>query len=140
MQKLLFLAFILLMTACTKDEIRLETFSPEAFAYDLGGSWEVNALVNVRGFEQREQVDNNLFEASITLSADLKTPDGSLVEEIYADAINVTHHEEILDIPLDVQFELGSASVLGRYQIIIQISDEFSNNIVTTTVDFDLTE
>ena len=128
------------MTACTKDETKFETFSPEAFAYDLGKNWEVNASVNVRGFEQREQAGNNLFEASITLSADLKTPDGSLVEEIYADAINVTHHEEILDIPLDLQFELDSASVLGRYQIIIQISDEFSNNIVTASVDFDLTE
>jgi hypothetical protein len=140
MKKLLFLAFILLMIACTGDEIKLETFSPEAFAYDLGENWEVNASVNVRGFEQRENIDNKTFEASIILSADIKTPDGTLVNGVFADTINVTYHEEILDIPLDVQFELDSSYSLGRYQIIIHISDEYSNKTLITTVEFELTE
>ena len=128
------------MSACTKDEINLEPFSPEAFAYDLGENWEINALVNVKGFEQRENNINKSFDASITLSADIKTPNGKTVEGVYTDTINVTHHEEILDIPLEVQFELDSSYSLGKYQIIIHISDEFSKNIVTTTVEFDLIE
>jgi hypothetical protein len=96
--------------------------------------------VNVRGFEQRESADNKSFKASIILSADIKTPDGTLVEWVFADTINATHHEEILDIPLDVQFELDSTYSLGKYQIIIHITDEFSKNNITTTVEFDLTD
>ena len=128
------------MISCAKDEIKLEPFSPEAFAYDLGENWEINALVNVKGFEQRKNDTNKSFDASITLSADIKTPNGKIVEAVYSDTIYVSNHEEILDIPLEVQFELDSSYSLGKYQIIIHISDEFSNNIVTTTVDFDLIE
>lgn len=140
MKKILFLAVILLSTACTKDELKLETFSPEAFAYDLGENWEVNALVNVRGFEQREHNSNKSFEASLTLSADIKTPGGTLIKGVFADTINVNHHEEILDIPLEVQFELDSTYSLGKYQVIINIIDEYSKNIVTTSVEFVLSE
>ncbi|UCH65013.1 MAG: hypothetical protein JSW63_10425 [Ignavibacterium sp.] len=140
MNKLFFLSFILLVVACSKDDIKLETFSPEAFAYDLGDKWEVNAMVNVRGFEQRENAEYKNIEASIILSADLKATDGALVERIFADTINVTHHEEILDIPLEVQFELDSTYSLGRYQIIIHITDDFSKNNITTTVEFELAD
>lgn len=140
MKKLLLFSFILLVAACTKDEIKLESFSPEAFAYDLGDKWEVNALVNVRGFEQRKGNDNKSFKASLTLSADIKTPAGKLLGGIFADSISVAHHEEILDIPLDVQFELDSTYSLGRYQIVIHITDEFSKNNMTTTVEFNLTD
>ena len=140
MKKLWFFLFILIAVACTKDEVKLETFSPEAFAYDLGDTWEVNALVNIRGFEQRENIDNKSFAASLNLSANIKKPDGTLVEGMFADTINVTHHEEILDIPLDVQFELDSTYALGRYQIIIFITDEFSKKDITTNVEFELTD
>jgi len=140
MKNLLLFSLILATVACTKDEIKLETFSPEAFAYDLGEMWEVNALVNVKGFEQRESNDDKSFEASIFVLADIKTPDGKLVEGIFADTINVTHHEDILDIPLDVQFVLDSTYSLGRYQIVIHITDEFSKKDITTTVEFDLTD
>jgi hypothetical protein len=140
MKNLLLFSLILAAAACTKDEIKLETFSPEAFAYDLGEMWEVNALVNVRGFEQRESNDDKSFEASIFVLADIITPDGNLVEGIFADTINVTHHEDILDIPLDVQFVLDSTYSLGRYQIVIHITDEFSKKDINTTVEFDLTD
>ena len=79
MKNLLLFALILAAVACTKDETNLETFSPEAFAYDLGEKWEVNAMVNVRGFEQRENNDDKSFEASIFVLADMKAPDGNLV-------------------------------------------------------------
>ena len=138
MKKLLFLSFVLFVVTCSKNDINLETFSPEAFAYDLGDKWEVNAIVNVRGFEQREGADHKSFEASINLSADFKTPDGKLVEDIFADTINVSHHEEILDIPLEVQFELDSTYSFGEYQIIIHITDSFSKNHTTATVEFNL--
>ena len=54
--------------------------------------------------------------------------------------MNVTHHEEILDIPLDVQFELDSNYSLGKYQIIIHITDGFSKKNISTTIEFELTD
>ena len=128
------------MNACTKNELKLEAFSPEAFAYDLGEIWEINALVNVKGFEQRENNVNNTFEALINLTADIRTPGGKVVEGVFVDTLDVAHHEEILDVPLEVQFELDTTYSLGRYQIIIHITDEFSKKSITTSVEFELTE
>ena len=39
---------VLLFTACSKKEEKFEAFSTEAFAYDLDGSWEVNATVRIK--------------------------------------------------------------------------------------------
>ena len=58
----LFVLSLLLITSCNKEEIKLEVFNPEAFAYDLGNTWEVNAMINVKGFEQREG-SGDTFEA-----------------------------------------------------------------------------
>jgi len=41
-----------------KEEVKFEAFSPEAFAYDIGNSWEVNATVNVKGFTKNEVGDD----------------------------------------------------------------------------------
>jgi len=139
MKKLFLIALILIMNACTKEEIKLEAFSPEAFAYDLGEKWEINALVNVKGFEQREY-NGNTFEASINLSADIKTPGGMVLEGVYADTLKVANHEEISDIPLEVQFELDTTYSTGEYLIIIHITDELSKNSITTNVEVELSE
>ena len=140
MKKLLLLITILLTAACSKDERNLETFSPEAFAYDLGDKWEVNAMVNVRGFEQKERDDSKSFEASIIVAADVKPPKGSIISGVFTDTVNISRHEEILDIPIDVQFELDSTYILGRYQIAIHITDDFSKKDITTTVEFELAD
>ena len=57
-----------------KEEIKVEAFSPEAFAYDLGDTWEVNATVNVRGFEKID-VEEEL-SASLDFSVDFVNPKG----------------------------------------------------------------
>ncbi|MCH7516873.1 MAG: hypothetical protein IIB08_07100, partial [Bacteroidetes bacterium] len=101
----LFVLSLLLLISCSKEETKLESFNPEAFAYDLGGDWEVNAMVNVRGFEQRES-STKLYEASISYSADIITPEGETVKNLYSDTVNISLDEEIMDIPLEVQFDL----------------------------------
>ncbi len=135
----LFVLSLLLLTSCSKEETNLEAFNPEAFAYDLGNTWEVNAMINVKGFEQREGSDDN-FEASISYSADIKTPGGKTVENLYSDNINISAQEEIIDIPLEVQFELDSTYSIGKYTIIFNITDSYSQSSVTGFAEFDLTE
>ncbi len=135
----LFVLSLLLITSCSKEETKLEVFNPEAFAYDLGNTWEVNAMINVKGFEQREG-SGDTFEASISYSADIKTPDGKTVENLYSDEIIISAEEEIVDIPLEVQFELDSTYSFGKYTIIFNITDDYSQNSITGSVEFDLTE
>jgi hypothetical protein len=136
---LLLFVLLLLLNSCSKEEIKLEAFNPEAFAYDLGNSWEVNAMINVKGFEQREG-SGDTFKASISYSADIKTPDGKTIENLYSDEINISAQEEIIDIPLEVQFELDSTYSIGKYTIIFNITDSYSQNIITGSAEFDLTE
>ena len=135
----LFVLSLLLITSCIKEETKLEAFNPEAFAYDLGNTWEVNATIIVTGFEQREG-SGDTFEASISYSADMKTPDGKIVGNLYSDEINISAQEEIIDIPLEVQFELDSTYSFGKYTIIFNITDNYSQNIITGSAEFDLTE
>ncbi|MCH6575285.1 MAG: hypothetical protein IH795_08795 [Bacteroidetes bacterium] len=135
----LFVLSLLLLTSCNKEETKLEAFNPEAFAYDLGNTWEVNATINVKGFEQREG-SGDTFEASISYSADIKTPNGKTVENLYSDKINISAQEEIIDIPLEVQFELDSTYSFGKYTIIFNITDIYSQNSITGSAEFDLTE
>ena len=135
----LFVLSLLLLTSCSKEETKLEAFNPEAFAYDLGNTWEVNATINVKGFEQREG-SGDTFEASISYSADIKIPDGKTVENLYSDKINISAQEEIIDIPLEVQFKLDSTYSFGKYTIIFNITDNYSQNSITGSAEFDLTE
>ena len=130
---------LLLMNSCGKEETKLEAFNPEAFAYDLGNTWEVNAMINVKGFEQREGIGET-FEASISYSADIKTPGGETVEKVFSDKINISEQEEIIDIPLEVQFELDSTYSVGKYTIIFNITDTYSQNSITGLTEFNLTE
>ncbi|MCH7724721.1 MAG: hypothetical protein IIC76_15500 [Bacteroidetes bacterium] len=133
----LFVSSLLLLISCSKEETKLESFNPEAFAYDLGGDWEVNAMVNVRGFEQRES-STKLYEASISYSADIITPEGETVKNLYSDKVNISLDEEIMDIPLEVQFDLDSTYSLGKYRIIISIVDNFSGDSVKSSAEFKL--
>lgn len=132
--------FIMLLISCGKEESKLQTFTPEAFAYDLGDSWEVNAIINVKGFGQKENNDSGLFEASLSFSTDLLTPEGKTFENIFSDDVNSSSAEEIMDIPLEAQFGLDSTYSLGKYSVIFNIEDNFSRESITSSVDFELKE
>lgn len=131
---------VLLLAACGKEESKFELFNPEAFAYDLGNAWEVNALINVKGFEQRENDDNKHFEASISFTADIETPDGRVVKNIYSDDVEYSLGEEIIDIPLEVQFELDSTYITGKYLINLTIEDKYSGSVINGVIEFDLAD
>ena len=133
----LIFTLLLIILSCGKKESNLEAFNPEAFAYDLGRNWEVNAMVNVKGFEQRESSTKH-YEASISYSADIITPGGETVKNLDSDKVNFSLDEEIMDIPLEVQFDLDSTYSFGKYRIIINIVDNYSGNSVRSSAEFDL--
>jgi len=133
---LVFIAF--LICGCSKEEVKLEAFSPESFAFDIGDTWEVNALVNVKGFVQKEADD--IFSASVKYSVNMITPDGKVITNVFEDAKVVNEEEEITDIPLEVQFELDSTYTIGKYKLLFNIRDNFSEESTEVTIKFELTE
>ena len=127
---------LLLNFSCSKkEEVKFEAFSPEAFAYDIGDSWEVNATVNVRGFAKSEKDDQLLI--SLSYKVDLINPDGEETKDIFSDFKEV-NEKEINDVQLEAQFELDSGSVHGKYKIVFNIEDNISKNSISTEVEFNL--
>lgn len=139
MNKSAFLIFILLFSfSCgKKEEVKFEAFSPEAFAYDIGDTWEVNATVNVRGFEKIKKDDETLV--SLSYNVDLINSDGDSTKNIFSDLKEVSDRE-ITDVQLEAQFELDDTQTQGIYKIVFNIKDNNSSKTVSAQVEFELKE
>lgn len=137
MNKILYIFFFILITiSCSKkEEEKFEAFSPEAFAYDIGDSWEINATVNVKGFVIKEASDQS--SASISFSVDMFGPDTIEVKNIFSDEKEITS-DEIIDIQLEAQFELDYNSPDGLYKLIFNITDSNSDETTSAMATFEL--
>jgi hypothetical protein len=130
------ISLISLIVGCgKKEEVKFEAFSPEAFAYDIGDSWEINATVNIKGFEKKEVGDE--LSTSLDFSVDIIDPDGVLTKDIFIDSKDVTS-KELIDVQLEAQFELDYNSPDGLYKIIFNITDNYSGEIVSAEAEFEL--
>jgi len=129
-------ALLLIVISCTKEEKKFEAFSAEAFAYDIGDSWEVNAAVRIKGFSQSE--NSGTHSASVKYNVNLIYPDGKKVESVYSDKKNESKREEIMDIPLEAQFNLDSSLVDGNYTLVFDVEDINSKSTATARVTFEL--
>lgn len=131
------LIIAIIFYSCSKEEpVKLETFSTEAFAYDLGNSWEVNATTRVKGFSQKEE--EKIFSATIAYDIDLVTPAKDTIKALISRIEDKTGNEKIMDIPLEAQFELDSTYAEGEYEIIFNIKDVLSNNLAKSTASFNI--
>ncbi len=127
---------LLVITSCSKkEEVKFDAFSPEAFAYDIGDSWEINATVNVKGFEKKEVGDE--LSTSLGFSVDVIDPDGAEITDVFFDSKEVTS-KELIDVQLEAQFELDYNSSDGLYKIIFHITDKYSGEIVTAEAESEL--
>lgn len=137
MNKVLYVFFFILITiSCSKkEEVKFEAFSPEAFAYDIGDSWEINATVNARGFVKKEVGDEQ--SASLGFSVDLTYPDGSEKIDMFIDSKEVTS-KEIIDMQLEAQFELDYSSPEGLYKITFNVVDKNSGKVISLQTEFEL--
>ena len=118
---ILFLTAVIFYSCEKEEPKKIETFSTEAFAFDLGDSWEVNATTRVKGFSQTEAENN--FSATIAYDIDLVTPAGDTIKGLISKVEDKTDNEKITDIPLEVQFELDSTYAAGEYTIIFNVKD-----------------
>lgn len=128
---------ILLLSACGKEEpVQFSAQSVEVFAYDLVGSWEINASAIIKGVKQDKV--GELYEYSFSYSVDLVQPDKTKLESFFNDKHTGTSNEIQTDIPIDIQFELDSTYQTGAYKLIINIKDTKSGNQTTVEKDFEL--
>ena len=135
---LLFL-FLFLFSSCSKkEETKLEAYNAEAFAYDTGGAFEVNASTRVKGFQQNEE--NKKFKASLAFDIDLVKPNGDTIKSMITRVEDKINNEKMTDVPLEIQFNLDSTYALGKYKLIFQIKDVNSDGKTSSSASFDLSE
>ncbi|MCP5062114.1 MAG: hypothetical protein GY936_06585 [Ignavibacteriae bacterium] len=121
----------------SKPVPNLQLFSPEAFAFDVGGSWEVNASVNAKGFEQNEYNEN--FDIKLFFTVDLITPEKDTLKNIFSDSLASNQKIEFIDVPIEAQIELDTTFSVGNYKLVFEVIDKYSKQEKTTEVSFNLT-
>lgn len=133
----IFILIFVTISCSKKEEVKFEAFSPEAFAYDIGDSWEVNATVNVRGFTKLEK--NDEFSVSLSYSVDLIKPDGEVTKDIFSNVKEV-NEKEINDVQLEAQFDLDKTYAQGKYKVAFSIKDNNSDKTTSAEAEFELEE
>lgn len=133
-----FLCFILsILSACRKEQAKLELFSQEAFAFSVDNGWELNASAVVKGFFQTE--NDTAYESKISYSVDLITPADTLRNVDYG-IINRKSAEELLDLSIESQVEIDSSFSTGSYKVVFNVVDELSKRTVKAEKMFELSE
>ena len=137
MKKIFCLIFltVFIISCSKKEEVKFEAFSPEAFAYDIGESWEVNATINVKGFTRIESGAEK--SVSLSYNIDLINTEGDTTKNVFSDSKDVTE-KEIDDIQLEAQFEIDYASARGKYTMIFNIKDNNSGKTISAQAEFEL--
>jgi hypothetical protein len=137
---LVFLLFAgLFLSSCSKEEEgKIEAFSTEAFAYDLGSGWEVNASTFVKGFKQEQEGEN--YSALLSFDIDLVTSKGDTIKSLISRTEDKKNNEEMIDTELEVQFELDSTYAPGKYSVVFRVKDEMTNRSAVSAADFELSE
>lgn len=136
---LILLILSLFAISCSeKEEVPLELFSPEAFAFQLDEGWEVNASIQVKGFNQVEE--NDKYKTVLSYTIDLELPSGEVVSKVDFDNLTESSDEEILDYSIDSQIELDTNFTTGSYKLIFNVEDQFSQKAAKMSVQFDLAD
>lgn len=135
----LFFIYILFLAGCGKDEkTQLEAYSAEAFAYDLGESWEVNSTTRVKGFFQKEE--NDTFTALLSYDIDLVTAAGDTIKSLISKTEDKMKNEKMADVDLETQFELDSTYIEGNYKVIFNVKDINTQQTAKSSAEFVLEE
>lgn len=130
-----FFIYALLFAGCGKEEqTKLEAYNAEAFAYDLGESWEVNATTRVKGFLQKEE--KGTFIALLTYNIDLVTTEGDTIKSMISKTEDKIKNEKMSDVDLETQFELDSTYAEGNYKVIFNVKDANTNQTTKSFAEF----
>lgn len=122
----------------SKPEPKLELFNPQAFAFDVGDSWEVNATINAKGFFQKEE--NSEFKIKLFYNVSLVTPQKDTLKKIFTDTLANNQKNDFIDIPVEAQIELDTTFETGNYKLLFNVKDEYSKQEKTAEVSFKLSK
>ncbi len=133
-----FLVLILLLViGCSKkNEVQLTTSGKNAFAADVDGSWEVQALTELHGFDQQKKDGN--YTASIFYSVDVITSDGKILKSLFTKQVDKKESEKITGVKLEAQFNINGSYPAGRYKLVFNIKDILSNKTLKDTASLKL--
>ena len=135
--KTLIILIFLLFFACSEEEVlKLEVYSPEAFAFQLDESWELNASVQVKSFMQEEL--ENSYTSKLSYYVNLTTPSGELLEEVDYGLVNKSNDEKMTDLQVDIQIVLDSSFKAGEYEIEIYVLDDLAGQKESAKTTFEL--
>ena len=130
---------IFFFVGCGKDEeTKLEAYNADAFAYDLGDNWEVNATTRVKGFLQKEE--NGTFTALLSYDIDLVTAAGDTIKSMISRSEDKIKNEKMSDVDLETQFELDSTYAEGNYKVIFNVKDANTQQTAKSSAEFVLEE
>lgn len=134
-----FFVGLLFFISCGKDEqTKLEAYNAEAFAYDIGDSWEVNATTRVKGFNQKEEGGN--FTATFSYEIDLVTASGDTIKSLVSQTEDKMKNEKMSDTDLEAQFELDSTYTEGTYKVIFNVKDAYTQQTAVSSAEFVIEE
>lgn len=131
------LIIILFLSSCSEEEKQLTLFSPEAFAFSMGDSWELNSSIQIKGFQLREKDEK--FYADLSYIVHIITPEADTLYDADYGLLHPTSSEEMSDVGLDIQIEFDSSFSAGEYKIIYEVKDEFSEQTAIAETPFRLT-
>ena len=138
MKNVIILIMLYSLIACnSKPEPNLQLFSSEAFAFNIGDSWDVKASVNAKGFEQKENNEN--FDINLFFTVDLITPEKDTLKNIFSDSLASYQKNEFIDVPIEAQIELDTTFSIGNYKLVFKVIDKYSKQKKSAEVNFNLT-
>lgn len=138
MKKVILVVLILLFfVSCSKEE-NFELFSPEAFAYSLDSGWELNATVFCKGFSQKDK--NDIYSSNLIYNISLVNPNQDTIKNFDNGNIEEESEENIKEMKIEVQAEMDSTFIAGKYFVIFEVKDVFSDKKATIKKEFDITK
>lgn len=135
MKKILIVLVILFLFSCSKEE-NFELFSPEAFAYSLDSGWELNATVFCKGFSQKET--NDIYSSNLIYNISLVNPNQDTIKNFDNGNIEEENEEKIKEIKIEIQAEMDSTFISGKYLVIFEVKDVFSDKKATIKKEFEI--
>jgi hypothetical protein len=107
----------------------IQAFSLDIGSYSMDKGWEVDATVQVKDFLIQQQGDT--YKGSFSYTVDIVTPDGKKISKISSGISSKEDKEKPSDAQIDIQFNLDSKFVAGKYTVSVNITDELSKKQTT---------
>jgi hypothetical protein len=128
---------LFLTSGCSKKEdVKLKASGGNAFAIDMGGSWDVQALTELHGFAQNKKDDK--YIASIFYTIDVITTSGRSLKSLFTKQVDKKESEKMSGINLEAEFNLDESYPPGDYKVVFNIKDLLSNKTLQDTTKLKL--